>query len=78
MRKHYYSPESIERLTELGATDEEFEIIEGHVVDLAKNPKLGYRIPFVLKEEVYRFDVGRFGLIYMFTSRRLDVLTVLL
>jgi mRNA-degrading endonuclease RelE of RelBE toxin-antitoxin system len=81
MRQYHFSPESAERLADLKTTDAEFDSINSQVAALARNPKLGYRIPFLIpsldhSRKLFRFDVGRFGLIYTYDRTDLDVITV--
>lgn len=80
-QKYFYSPESAERLADLKTTDQEFSIINSQVALLAKNPRLGYEIPFVFpsldhSKPLFRFEVGRFGLIYTYTKDELEIVTV--
>jgi mRNA-degrading endonuclease RelE of RelBE toxin-antitoxin system len=81
-RKYFFSPESVERLTDLKTTDPEFDIIDSAVARLADTPTSGYRIPLILpsldnSRNLFRFDVGRFYLIYTYTKDELEVVTVL-
>lgn len=76
MRNHLISPRAIERLADLNATDAELEVIEAQVALLAKNPELGYLLPFSDPHELRRYDVGRFGLIYEYNDARVEVVTV--
>ena len=80
MRDHLISPRAIERLADLNATDAELEVIEEQIVFLAKDPTLGYPLPFSGRVsgpgELRRYDVGRFGLIYKYNDARVEVVTV--
>ena len=76
MRKYSYSPTAVKRLAELHPTDEELEAVDSEVKVIAKYPKTGFLLPFHNPKELRRYDVGRFGLIYQFDSKRLDVVTV--
>jgi mRNA-degrading endonuclease RelE of RelBE toxin-antitoxin system len=81
MRRFYYSPEFAERLADLQASDPEIDSIHLQVQALAKDPTLGYVVPLLLpslepSQTLYRYDVGRFGLIYTFTDEELEVVTV--
>jgi len=76
VRDHLISPRAIERLADLNATDAELEIIEAQVALLAKNPTLGYLLPFSAPCDLRRYDVGRFGLIYKFNDARVEIVTV--
>ncbi len=80
-RRYYYSPETAELLANLNATDQEFDAIDAQVAMLAKNPALGYHIPFLIpaadrSRKLYRYDVGRFGLIYTYSRDELEIVTV--
>ena len=76
MRDHIIIPRAIERLADLNATDAELDVIEAQAALLAKTPKLGYFLPFSNSRELRRYDVGRFGLIYKYDEKRLEVVTV--
>jgi plasmid stabilization system protein ParE len=76
VRDHFISPLAIERLADMNATDAELEILETQIALLAKDPRLGYRLPFSNAAELRRYDVGRFGLIYQYNESRLEVVTV--
>ncbi len=76
MREHIINPLAIERLADLNATPAELDVIETQVALLAKNPKLGYFLPFSDPRRLRRYDVGRFGLIYKYDDKRLEVVTV--
>ena len=76
MRDHVINPLAIERLADLNATPAELDVIETQVALLAKTPKLGYFLPFSDSRQLRRYDVGRFGLIYKYDDKRLEVVTV--
>lgn len=77
MRARYYSPLSIQRLAEMNATPEDFRAIDKQLTELAQRPRQGYRVPFhQSSESLWRFDVGRFGLIYTFDKGEIEVVTV--
>lgn len=77
MRKYYYSLTAIRNLTELSVTDQEFESLESQVKALAANPNLGYALPIHYDDEhLFRFDAGRFGLIYIYDKKELNIVAV--
>ena len=76
MRDHLISPRAIERLADLNATDAELKVIEEQIAFLAKDPTLGYPLPFSGPGKLRRYDVGRFGLIYKYNDARVEVVTV--
>lgn len=77
MRTHYYSALCIQRLAELDVTEDEMSAIALQVRQLAKEPRLGYPIPFHHSSEpLWRYDVGRFGLDYTFDAKSLTVVAV--
>jgi hypothetical protein len=76
-RKFYYSPKVVERFAELNTTEQEFDAVSAQVEALAANPKLGYPIPFLISSTpLFRFDVGRFGLIYWYSKDKLEIVMV--
>jgi mRNA-degrading endonuclease RelE of RelBE toxin-antitoxin system len=77
MRKYYYSLTAIRNLTELSVIDQEFESLDSQVKALAEKPDLGYALPIHYTDEnLFRFDVGRFGLIYMYDKNELNIVAV--
>jgi mRNA-degrading endonuclease RelE of RelBE toxin-antitoxin system len=77
VRIYNYHPRACRRLMELKATSEEFDSINAQVAELAKNPHLGYQYPFQTRsKKLFRFDVGRFGLIYTFNRKELYIITI--
>jgi mRNA-degrading endonuclease RelE of RelBE toxin-antitoxin system len=59
------------------ATAEEFDSINSQVLELARNPHLGYQYLFQARsKKLFRFDVGRFGLIYTFNRKELYIITI--
>jgi hypothetical protein len=81
MRKRYYSPKAIERLAELSASDVDFAVVDAQVAGLAKLQNPGYRIPLIIDpppaNRLFRFDIGRFGLIFRYSKDELEVVTVI-
>lgn len=79
MRRPIVPPSMITRIAALGATDAELDAIVSALQQLAKDPKLGYKVPFESagKRERRRFDVGRFGLIYEFDAKALGLIQVI-
>jgi len=77
VRSYWYSPTAVKRLAELHPTDEELEAIDSEAKMLAKTPKTGFLLPFDNPRELRRYDVGRFGLIYRFDDKRLDIVVVI-
>lgn len=77
-RTYSISPEAIERLAEFDATEDEFRAISLSAADLAKDPTLGYRIPFEVFDNsgLFGYSVGRFNLIYRYEKNTLDVVTI--
>jgi hypothetical protein len=85
MRRYFYSPEAIENLATFKATDAEFKSIDAQVAGLAgeKDTKPGYRIPFQdplldPSKSLYRHQVGRFQLNYIFDKDELEVVSVMI
>jgi hypothetical protein len=83
MRDYFYSPEASENLATFETTDDEFTIIDRRVAELAEMPGADFEIPFqdpMLKpsEKLYRCDVGRFKLNYIFNKKDLEVVSVML
>jgi len=77
VRAYNYHPRACRRLVEVRANSEEFEVINSRVEELAKNPHLGYAFPFQDgSKKLFRFDVGRFGLIYTFNKKELYIITI--
>lgn len=59
-------------------SDEEFESVTQQVNEVAKKPGLGSRIPFWFDDpELFRINVGRFGLIYAFNDDELNIVDVI-
>jgi hypothetical protein len=79
MRRPIVPPSMITRIAELGPSDSELDAITVALRELAKDPQLGYRVPFQVagKRERRRFDVGRFGLIYEFDAKVLGLIQVI-
>jgi hypothetical protein len=81
MRRYFYSPEAIENLAAFKVTDAEFDSIDAEVAGLAedKDTKPGYRILFEgLSKPLYRHQVGRFQLNYIFGKDELEVVSVMI
>lgn len=78
-RRAYFSPLGSQKLARLHPTDTELEKVAKARLQLAQNPKLGYPLPFGLlySETLYRFDVGRFGLIYRI-DKNVEIVSVVL
>jgi hypothetical protein len=77
-RTYSISPEAIERLAGFDATEDEFHAISLSASDLARDPTLGYRIPFEVFDNsgLFGYSVGRFNLIYRYDKNMLDVVTI--
>lgn len=77
MASYYYSPQAIERLSNMAPSEKEKGAISMQLALLARKEISGYRIPFdpSLRDR-FRFDVGRFKLIYRFKGEELEVVTI--
>lgn len=77
-RAYSISPEAIESLAEFDATEDEFQAISLSASDLAKDPTLGYTVPFGIFDNsgLFGYSVGRFNLIYRYDKNTLDVVTI--
>jgi mRNA-degrading endonuclease RelE of RelBE toxin-antitoxin system len=78
-----YSPQVADDLFRLKSTKYERQSIRAEVLRLAANPNLGYPILFVdpllpVDQKLYRYDVGRFKLNYIFDLQKLEVVSVIL
>ena len=77
MRRPYFSLTANRRLTDLRPTDEEFKAIDLQLAELARTPELGFEFPFQDQpRKLFRFDVGRFGLIYTYDDDEINVVTI--
>jgi hypothetical protein len=71
------SPRAIERLAEMRITEDEWPAIREQARTLAASPTTGYPVPFrISSQTMFRFDVGRFGLLYIFSSESLHIVAV--
>jgi hypothetical protein len=79
MRKYYYSPTAVDRLADLNITELEFNILDERIAAIARDPHLGSAIPFLLigSDHLFRFEVGRFALIYRYNKDEIEVVTVM-
>ena len=77
-RTYSISPEAIERLADFDATEDEFQAISLSAADLARDPTLGYRIPFEGFDHrgLFGYNIGRFNLIYRYDKNTLDAVTI--
>lgn len=72
------SPRAIERLAEMRITEDEWAAIREQARTLAASPTAGYLVPFrISSETMFRYDVGRFALLYIFTSKSLHIVEAL-
>lgn len=66
-RRVKFSPKALENLDELKATVSELKQIGREQVRLGRDASLGYPVPLdyeLFGKRLFRYDVGRFGLIY--------------
>lgn len=77
-RKVFYTETASRHMAGLFPSDEEFESVTQQVNELARKPDLGSRIPFWFGDpELFRINVGRFGLIYAFSEDELNIVDVI-
>jgi plasmid stabilization system protein ParE len=79
MHNFHFKPEANENLADLGASDDEIDMIRAAVKELAANPEAGNPVKFIYDEEkLFQYPVGRYWLYYTFTNGHLRVESVLL
>jgi mRNA-degrading endonuclease RelE of RelBE toxin-antitoxin system len=77
-RQVFYTETANRHMAALLPNDDEFESVTKEVKELAKKPDLGYRIPFWFSDpDLFRVNIGRFGLIYAFDEDELNIVDVI-
>jgi mRNA-degrading endonuclease RelE of RelBE toxin-antitoxin system len=77
-RRIFYTETANRHMAALVPSDEEYESVTQQVDELAKDPRLGYVIPFWFRDpKLFRFDVGRFVLIYAYSKDELNIVDVI-
>jgi len=73
-----YTPLAIENLADLGASEDDLDMIIAAVKELTANPEAGYPVGFIYSgKKLFQYRVGRYKLNYTFTNGELSVESVI-